>query len=76
MHILAWPEETLKLPALPAKIVTASLLGGGSVDFKQMADGVEIAVPKSARQEIDTVVVLKLDKPAMEIAPIVASLAG
>ena len=76
MHILAWPEETLKLPALPAKIVTASLLGGGNVDFKQMADGVEIAVPKSARQEIDTVVVLKLDKPAMEIAPIVASLAG
>ena len=48
LHILGWPEEILKLSALPAKIATASLLGGGSVDFKQTADGVEISVPKSA----------------------------
>ncbi|MBN2579072.1 MAG: alpha-L-fucosidase [Pirellulales bacterium] len=76
LHILAWPEETLKLPALPAKIESAGLLGGGSVDFKQTADGLEITVPKAARQEIDTVVELKLDKPALEIAPLAASSAG
>ena len=29
LHVLAWPEEVLKLPALPAKIVKSSLLTGG-----------------------------------------------
>ena len=35
--------------------------------MKQTADGIEIAVPKSDRQEIDTIVALELDKPAIEI---------
>jgi len=70
VHILGWPEDAVKLPALPAKIVKSRLLTGGKAAVKQTGTGVEIAVPKSARQEIDTIVVLELDKPAMEIEPV------
>ena len=70
LHILAWPEDTVKLPALPAKIVQSSVLTGGRVTVKQTDEGIEIAVPKTSRQEIDTIVALELDSPALEIQPI------
>ena len=38
--------------------------------MKQSDAGVEIAMPKSDRQEIDTIVALELDKAAIEIQPI------
>ena len=59
LHVLAWPEEVLKLPALPAKIVKSSLLTGGQAQVSQTDAGIEITVPKSDRQEIDTIVVLR-----------------
>ena len=75
LHIIGWPEDLLRLPALPAKIVSSSLLTGGKASVEQTAAGLEIRVPTGDRQEIDTIVALELDKPAMEIAPIpVASL--
>ncbi|MCX6901411.1 MAG: alpha-L-fucosidase [Verrucomicrobia bacterium] len=76
LHILAWPEEVLKLPALPAKIVKSNVLTGGEAVVKQTAAGIEIAVPKSDRREIDTIVALELDKPAIEIEPISVSSIG
>lgn len=76
VHILAWPEETLKLPALPAKIVKSCVLTGGQAAVKQTAAGIEISVPKADRREIDTIVVLELDKPAIGLAPIAVSSIG
>jgi alpha-L-fucosidase len=76
LHILDWPQDVLKLPALSAKIVKSSLLTGGDVQVNQTDDAVEISVPKGDRQAIDTIVVLELDKPAIEIAPITASVYG
>jgi alpha-L-fucosidase len=73
VHILAWPNDVVMLPALPAKIVESSLLGGGHVDVTQADDGIEITVPKADRQSIDTIVVLQLDKPAIDIAPMAVS---
>ncbi len=70
LHIFAWPEEVLTLPTLPAKIVKSSLLTGGEATVKQTEAGIEIDVPKSDRQAIDTIVALELDKPAIDIAPI------
>ncbi len=72
VHVTAWPQETLLLPPLPAKIVNSRLLTGGTATVKQGDGGLEIAVPKRDRQEIDTIVVLELDRPAMEIRPIAA----
>ncbi len=70
VHVTDWPEETLVLPPLPAKIVHSSVLTGGTATVKQTETGLEIAVPKADRQEIDTIVALDLDRPAMEIQPI------
>lgn len=75
LHIIAWPEDVLRLPPLPAKIVSSRVLTGGKADVKQTAAGVEIRVPAADRQKTDTIVALELDKPSMEITPIpVASL--
>jgi alpha-L-fucosidase len=76
LHILAWPEEVLALPALPARIVRGSVLTGGAARIKQTDAGIEISVPRSDRREIDTVVVLELDRPAMDIAPIAVASVG
>ena len=76
LHVLAWPKEALRLPPLPAKIVESSLLTGGDVKVDQTADGIEISVPKAGRQPIDTIVLLRLDKPAIDIAPIAVSSRG
>jgi len=70
LHILAWPEETLKLPPLAAKITKSSVLTGGDVTVNQTDAALEITVPAASRQAIDTIVALELDKPAIEIAPI------
>lgn len=76
VHITAWPEETLTLPPLPAKITKSSVLTGGTATVKQSKDGVKISVPKADRQPIDTIVALELDKPAIEIAPLDVSFPG
>ena len=70
LHILGWPHDLLVLPTLPAKIVKSTVLTGGEASVKQTDAGVEITVPKSNRQEIDTIVVLELDASAVGIAPI------
>ncbi len=61
VHVLKWPGEKLTLPALPAKIVSASVLTGGEVRFKQNNSGVEISVPPGDRNEMDTIVRLQVD---------------
>jgi alpha-L-fucosidase len=76
LHILAWPADTLKLPALPAKILTAHVFTGGDAVVKQTAEGVEISVPPAERQAIDTIVALKLDRPALAVTPIVVPSIG
>lgn len=73
LHILAWPQDVLTLPPLPAKIVQTSLLTGGTAKVSQTDEGIEISVPKADRQPIDTIVVLQLDRPTIDIAPIAIS---
>ncbi len=52
------------------------MLTGGEATVKQTEAGIEITVPKSDRQEIDTIVALELDKPAIDIAPIAVGSLG
>jgi alpha-L-fucosidase len=71
VHVLRWPGEgPINLPALPKKIVASRLLGGGQVDATQTDAGIIITVPAADRQQLDTVVELKLDGSAVDI-PIV-----
>jgi alpha-L-fucosidase len=70
VHVMSWPGDTLTLPAIPAKIVRSSALTGGKVTVKQTDAGLEVSLPAADRQEIDTVIALELDRPAMEIEPL------
>lgn len=76
VHILAWPEPVLTLPALPAKVVASRALGGGRASVKQTDDGIEVTVPESDRHEIDTVVALELDWSALDLAPLAVASVG
>ncbi len=73
VHILEWPSDTITLPALPKRVADASLLTGGTVSVQQTDKGIEIQVPAGSRQEIDTIVALKLDGPAGDIPPVAMS---
>jgi len=70
VHILSWPDEKLTLPPVPKKIIASSVLTGGTVIVKQTEEFIEISVPESYRQELDTIIKLDLDGPAGEIAPL------
>jgi len=67
LHVLEWPDEPLKLPAIPAKVVGSRVLGGGKADVRQTAAGLEVSVPETDRQTLDTVVAIELDGPALDI---------
>lgn len=70
LHLFAFNGETVQLPAIPAKVLAARLLTGGSVDFKQTDSGLIVRVPAANQDEIDTLVALELDRPALALAPI------
>ncbi len=68
LHLLK-PTDTIKLPALPCKIKTASILGGGEVKT-ETTDGKQfIRLPKKYNP-LETVIKLELDGSAMEIPAI------
>jgi alpha-L-fucosidase len=71
VHVLDWKGASkLLLPAIPAKVVRASLLTGGEAMVSQTEPGIEIAVPASNQNDTDTIVVLELDQPASRIKPV------
>ncbi len=69
MHVLHWGGDVLTLPAVPKKILAASLLTGGKVEVQQKQSGLTIHVAPQDRRQIDTIVKLELDGPAMDIPP-------
>ncbi len=72
VHILNWDgvDGPLVLPPIPAKIVDDTILTGGHGKVVQRPDGIELRVPAAHRRKDDTIVVLKLDKPAAAIEPV------
>lgn len=69
VHIYKFDEDKLLLPAIPAKVMAARVLTGGSVKFDQTGQGISLTVPAVYHAPIDTVVELDLDRPAMKIPP-------
>lgn len=63
LHVVDWPGEALKLPAISRKIVSSRRLTGGQVATRQTDQGIELTVPPADREDIDTVVLLELDGP-------------
>jgi len=65
LHILHGRSDTIELPDIACKIKSASLPGGGKIEFIQQAGKLALTVPSALRQADDTVVKLKLDGSAM-----------
>jgi alpha-L-fucosidase len=70
VHVFQWPGGGLALPPIGRKIVSWKVMTGGPAEIKQDARGVRIVVPKEFHQYADTLIELKLDGPASEIAPV------
>jgi len=65
-----WPGGTLMIPPLPVKIRSVKTLTGGNPEFKQTEKGVEIKLDPKYHKLPSTIVVLELEKPAMDIVPV------
>ena len=66
VHVLRWERDSFQLPPIRSKIVSAKVLTGGEVAWSQSSDGISLGVAPEYRQEIDTLIALKLDAPAMD----------
>lgn len=61
VHVLAPPGDTLSLPRLPRRVVSARLLDGGrKMNYTETDSGLLLKLPARAPDDYDTVVVLKL----------------
>ena len=67
LHLRDWTEDVLRLPAVPAKILRSRVLTGGRAEVRQSSTGIEVSVPTTARQPLDTIVALELDGDANRI---------
>jgi len=68
LHITQqWPSGVLELPPLPAKVLAARALTGGHVKFAQSDAGLRIELPAADHAQPDTIVALRLDRPAMQL---------
>ena len=63
-HVLKWDGDSVRLPALKAKIVSSKVLTGGEAKIEPAADGIIIRMPAGQRDKLDTIVKLVLDGPA------------
>ena len=70
LHVRRWDEQGITLPSLPRKVLSATVLGGGSATATVVDDHLQIGVPVSDRMPMATVVKLTLDGSAMDLAPI------
>jgi len=65
LHVLRWTGERIVLPAIDRRIVSHSVLTGGSAAVEQTDEGITVSVPPGSRSELDTIVKLQLDGPAI-----------
>jgi len=71
LHITErWPGGVLELPALPAKVLSAEALTGGTPEVKQTKDKLVVKLDPKNHKIPDTIIKLTIDKDAMDIAPI------
>ena len=73
LHVLKWPGETLRLPAIPGRTVLSSkLLDGRAVAFAQRGGVLEVTVPAADRVEPVTLIELTMDQPVDGLPAIAA----
>ena len=74
VHVLDWVNNDVGFPAIDAKIISSKLLTGcGLVNVKQVDGELSISVPTKYHNELDTVIVLEIDKPVEQVKSVKAS---
>ncbi len=77
VFIMKWPgEEPLRLPAIPAKVVSHRTLSGGKAEVKQGDEGTTVSLPAADRDPIATVLELTVEGKAFDIPPAAVSFAA
>jgi len=66
VHVFDWPEDGLVVPGVEARVLEASVLGGGRAEARPTAGGLRVQVAPAERRSIDTVVKLRLDRPVRQ----------
>jgi alpha-L-fucosidase len=61
LHILRWPEGSLRLPSLPGKVSAHTVLTGGTATVTQDAAGLMVTLPLDRRDRYDTIIRLGID---------------
>jgi alpha-L-fucosidase len=67
VHVLQNTSETIELPDIARHVESASILGGGKVNFIQQNGTLTLSLPSNRADSGDTVIRLKLDGSAMDI---------
>jgi len=60
LHILNWPGEKLSLQGLEKEVKSVSILNGDELDFDCCDEDLVIHLPESAKNPVDTIVLLKV----------------
>jgi len=70
LHVLHWDGDLLELPNLPRRVLHCTALTGGTPTLEQKDTGLAIRLPQEGHDPIDTIIVLELDGPSLDIRPI------
>jgi len=66
LPVLKTDDTVIELPPIDAKILTATVLTGGTAHFTQNSDAIQITLSKDSKNEYDTIIALHTDR---HIAP-------
>jgi len=67
LHILNWKQSTITIPALPVRVLNASLLNGDKVNLKTVNGIMSFTVPLASRDSISTIIKIQVDTTAISI---------
>ena len=71
LHVFSFKSDTLTIPAMPAKILKATLANGKAVSFIQSKKDLKIIVPKADREKIVTTITFETNKPMEKVGLII-----
>ena len=72
LHILRWPGDMIVLPAIGRKIVSHSVLTGGTAVLRQGVSGIELSMSPDQQDPLDTIIKIEFDKSIVDVKPITA----
>jgi alpha-L-fucosidase len=71
LHIFSFKGDTLTIPAMPSKIIKATLVNGKAVNFIQSKNSLKIVVPQADREKIVTTIAFETNKPIVKVGLII-----